>query len=296
MNRHEFGILITSLREDLRLTQLELAERSGLDVFILSSIERGLRKGLLKDNVLLKLAQGLRLTSLERRELMFAATGIDEHQIFRTDQLPGVSYDPQEILHSMANEMARIALPAFITDGYCDILAANLCCLAFYPIPADTLLNENFHPSAYNQASFVFDRNLNLLSKYGADWENQAMIHLRYFRRRTLRVRQTSYYSLLVNDLMDPTRHPFFEKLWNKMLHEATDDFMHNINQPESLKDFSFTEVENLMAVTVHGELYLHQALPTNQQTAERIFAIYQSTGAGFRFFAPFPDERKARS
>ena len=52
MNRFEFGTLVASLREDMRWTQLELAEKSGMDVSAISNIERGARRTLLKDNML----------------------------------------------------------------------------------------------------------------------------------------------------------------------------------------------------------------------------------------------------
>ena len=52
MNRFEFGSLVASLREDMRWTQMELAEKSGVDVSAISNIERGARKTLLKDNML----------------------------------------------------------------------------------------------------------------------------------------------------------------------------------------------------------------------------------------------------
>ena len=56
MNRFEFGRLVASLREDMRWTQLELAEKSGVDISAVSNIERGERRTLLKDNMLVKLA------------------------------------------------------------------------------------------------------------------------------------------------------------------------------------------------------------------------------------------------
>ncbi len=44
MNRFEFGLLVASLRDDMRWTQLELAEKSGMDVSAISNIERGTRR------------------------------------------------------------------------------------------------------------------------------------------------------------------------------------------------------------------------------------------------------------
>ncbi|MFN8401328.1 MAG: helix-turn-helix transcriptional regulator [Anaerolineales bacterium] len=41
MNRKEFGILVSHLRQDLNLTQFELAENANVDVAVISQIERG---------------------------------------------------------------------------------------------------------------------------------------------------------------------------------------------------------------------------------------------------------------
>ena len=85
MNRFEFGALVASLREDMRWTQLELAEKSGLDVSVISNIERGARRTLLKDNMLVKLADGFLLTSMERQEFLFAASGVTELEAVRKE-------------------------------------------------------------------------------------------------------------------------------------------------------------------------------------------------------------------
>ena len=58
MNRFEFGTLVASLRNDMHWTQNELSARSGVDISAISNIERGERKTLLKDNMLVKLADG----------------------------------------------------------------------------------------------------------------------------------------------------------------------------------------------------------------------------------------------
>ena len=85
MDRFEFGTLVTSLRKDLEWTQKDLADRSAVDISIISNIERGERKALLKDNILLKLANGFNLTSMERMEFLFAASGVTEVEKVRKD-------------------------------------------------------------------------------------------------------------------------------------------------------------------------------------------------------------------
>ena len=85
MDRFEFGALVASLRDDMRWTQMELADRSGVDISAISNIERGERRTLLKDNMLVKLADGFHLTSMERQEFLFAASGVTELEMVRKE-------------------------------------------------------------------------------------------------------------------------------------------------------------------------------------------------------------------
>ncbi|HAX70741.1 MAG TPA: XRE family transcriptional regulator, partial [Anaerolineae bacterium] len=41
MERKEFGLLVAMLREDMDRTQFQLAESAGIDVAVISQIERG---------------------------------------------------------------------------------------------------------------------------------------------------------------------------------------------------------------------------------------------------------------
>ena len=142
MNRFEFGMLVASLREDMRWTQLELAEKSGVDVSAVSNLERGARRTLLKDNMLLKLADGLQLTTMERQEFLFAASGVSESDAVRKDDHRAkIHFDPESFIRAQGEHIARIAAPILVTDAFCDILLANYFALEYYNTPA-TLLQE----------------------------------------------------------------------------------------------------------------------------------------------------------
>ena len=296
MNRFEFGVLVYSLREDIRRTQADLAERSGIDVSVISCIERGVRKGLLKDNVLMKLAQGLQLTSLERREFLFAASGVADQETPRKDDDGGrkmKKFDANAFLLDLGEQISRIALPVFVTDSFCDVILANRCAIEFYYIPHSMLLNAKDMIGGHNQARYIFHPDSKFQELFRDDWENQAIIHLRYFRRRTLRFRATQYYSKLMKELLDNKKYPLFEKYWQKMLFEPHDDYFHPIQKPNSKDAHAFIEVDSLLALTQYGELYLHQASPLNKKTAKRIETIYNKVGEGYAQFTSFPDKRK---
>jgi len=294
MDRFEFGTLVTSLRKDLEWTQKDLADRSGVDISVISNIERGERKALLKDNILLKLANGFNLTSMERMEFMFAASGVTEVEKVRKDHgHPKKKFDPQMFLKETSEHLACITVPVFITDAFCDILMANYCAIEFYKLPPEFMKNTAAI-SGFNEMRFVFDPISNFLEGVSPDeWDRQYALNIRYFRRRTMRVRSKPYFNNLLNEMLDAEKYPNFGVYWKKALHEEHDDFAVYLQKPKPEKVNSFLEAETLFALTPYGELYMHQLLPLNQKTADKMEDISKKVGEGCQLFANFPDERK---
>jgi len=72
-----WGLCIRDLRKYNKLTQPELAERSGIKRSHLSRIEMGHYKGF-KQDVLCKLADGLGMTPIQLAEKIFNGNGKDE--------------------------------------------------------------------------------------------------------------------------------------------------------------------------------------------------------------------------
>jgi transcriptional regulator with XRE-family HTH domain len=295
MDRFEFGMLVSSLREDLRWTQSELAEKSEVDIAVISNIERGARKFLLKDNILLKLADGLRLTTLERQEFLFAASGVSELDAVRTEgDAARAAFDAETFIHKTGRDIGRILLPAFVTDSFCDILLANHCVLEFYNASPSLFVNADHVVGGYNQMRYVFHNESNFRDLIGEDrWEQFALMNARYFRRQTLRVRPKPYFSLLLKEFFDNKKYPDFERCWRKMGFEGGDDFFIPFEEQNPDGDSVIVAVESLLALTPFGELRLHQLLPLNQKTAKRIEIILDKVGQGYRTLAPFPDVRK---
>ena len=295
MNRFEFGTLVASLRDDMRWTQMELADRSGVDISAISNIERGERKTLLKDNLLVKLADGFQLTSRERQEFLFAASGVTELETVQKEHLRvKKQFDPKAFLKETGEHIACITLPVLVTDAFCDILLANHCVIDFYGVPPELLQNADAIIGGYNTMRYIFDSHSNFPEMIGNDsWERLALINARYFRRRTLRVRSKPYFPKLMKELLDNNKYPSFERCWRKILFEDYDDFSLSMHRSDSNNAHSFISVESLLALTPYGELYMHQILPLNRKTAERIEKISKKVGEGYEQFAPFPDKRK---
>ena len=294
MNRFEFGLLVASLRNDLHWTQQILAERSGVSLPVIRNLERGGRKQL-TDDILVSLADGLHLTSMERMEFMFAASGVPEMDLPRKPgEDPAEKFDPGSFLKRSGEQIARIPLPVFVTDAFCDIVLVNHLLIEYYGLPAELLKNADSVIGGFNQMRYVFDPQSNFAQVFSIDnFERQAMLNIHYFRRRTMRMRSKPYFTKLLDELLKTEKYPAFERCWRKILFEELDDFATPFHKVYPDYDFSFMLVESLFALTPCGELYMHQILPATRQTAELLRDIFKRTGAGYELFAPFPDKRK---
>lgn len=295
MNRFEFGILVASLREDMRWTQLELAEKSGMDVSAISNIERGARRTLLKDNMLLKLADGLQLTTMERQEFLWAANGAAEADTVRKEGYrTKLQFDPQVFIKELGEHIGCVAVPVLVTDAFCDILLANHFALEYYNTPPALIKDANNTVGGYNMMRYVFHADSTFQDAIKDDkWEMQALINLRYFRRRTLRARSKPYFSALMRELLNNKNYPSFERYWRKMLFESFDYYSAPIEKPDSDSDNAVVGLESQLAVTPYGELYMQQTLPMNKKTSRRFEKIMAKAGEGYVQFAPFPDKQK---
>jgi hypothetical protein len=121
----------------------------------------------------------------------------------------------------------------------------------------------------------------------------QVLFNLRYFRKRTMRVRSKPYFSTLMKELLNNKKYPTFERYWRKMLFESFDYYSAPIEKPDPDNTNAVVGLESLLALTPYGELYLQQILPMNKKTSRRFEKIMTKVGEGYRQFAPFPDKQK---
>ncbi|MGE5252061.1 MAG: helix-turn-helix domain-containing protein [Bacteroidota bacterium] len=295
MNRSQFGALVSSLREDIRWTQAELAEKSEVPLGLIKEIEAGRVASLLADDTLIRLADGLRLTTLERREFLLAASGVTDLEIIRPE-IDGraSSFDIRAFLQVMGEQIARVRLPVYVTDVFCDILLVNRCTLEFYQPPEGLLSQAAATIGGFNQIHYVFHRDSNF-REMNADenWDRLAMLNVRHFRRRTLRFRSTSYYSALIRQFLNTRMYPYFERCWRRSAHEINDYYALDLGTVKPQNDNAYIETESVVAWTPYGELYLHQLLPLSEPTARRIQEIMANVGEGYQEFAQLPDPRK---
>ena len=140
MPRLEFGSLVGLLRSELGWTQSQLSENAEIDSATLSNIERGAKKHL-DPELLLRLANALQLTSLERREFFLASCGLDQKDIVRQPSLatPSDTCNHKELLAKLGGLMAQMYAPAFLADVYGDVVAVNNILLETLQIDANVL-------------------------------------------------------------------------------------------------------------------------------------------------------------
>lgn len=292
MNRREFGQLLSTLRQDLDWTQFELAEYADVDEAIISQIERGVKKHF-EPQLLFSLANALQLTTLERREFLIAASGLDQKQIVRQPSA-GMSTDVfnvRRVLDKMIELTSQVRLPAFLWDVYGDIIAANHIIIAFFSVPPEFVETAGQIPGGYSMCRFSFGKDLVARSLVIENWDQFAMNSMRAFRENSLRYRAQPYFKYLMKIFRNQNEYPLFDRYW-KMVSSREQD-------KEVDTDFySYHHVEfggvkymssSIVSITSFGELFLVQYLPLDEITSRIFERLVQQVGQGVTTFAPWP-------
>ena len=292
MNRKEFGQLLATLRQDLDWTQFQLAEYAEVDEAVVSQIERGVKKHFEPD-LLFSLANALQLTTLERREFLLAASGLDQNQIVRQPSA-GMSTDVFNVrraLEKMIELTGLVRLPAFLCDVYGDVIAANHVILSFFKLPSEYVEQAGQVPGGYNTARFNFGKDL-VARKYVTDnWDQYALNSMRSFRENSLRYRAQPYFKYLMKVFRNRNEYPLFERYW-KMVSSVEQDreasidhFLYHHDEFGEIKYISSSTV----SITSFGELFLVQYLPLDGVTSQVFEQLAQRAGHDVTKFAPWP-------
>jgi transcriptional regulator with XRE-family HTH domain len=292
MNRKEFGQLLATLRQDLDWTQFELAEYADVDEAIISQIERGVKKHF-EPKLLFGLANALQLTTLERREFLIAASGLDQKHIVRQPSA-GMSTDVfnvRKALDKMIELTGQVRLPAFLWDVYGDIIAANHIIISFFRVPSEFVETAGQIAGGYNVSRFSFGKGLLARSLVIENWDQFAMNSMRAFRENSLRYRAQPYFKYLMKIFRNQNEYPLFDRYW-KMVSSREQD-------KEVDTDFysyyhgEFGEVKymssSIVSITSFGELFLVQYIPLNEITSRIFERLAQEAGQGVTTFAPWP-------
>ncbi len=295
MNRKQFGELVAALRQDLGWTQFQLAEYAELDDAVVSQIERGVKKHF-EPELLFQLVNTFQLTSLERREFLLAASGLDQKQIVRQPSAAMATdvFNVRRVLDKMIELTEQVRLPAFLTDVYGDVVAANNIILSFFKVPPEYLEKVDKIPGGYNTVRFNFSKDLVARSHVIENWDRYALNSMRTFREISLRYRAQPYFKYLMKIFRNQSEYPLFERYW-KMVSSSeqdkeasTDHFWYRHNEFGQIKYISSSTV----SITSFGELFLIQYIPLDQGTSQVFEQLAQQAGQGVTRFAPWPDKR----
>ena len=295
MDRTGFGKMVAALRQELGWTQSNLAQHTGLDISIVSQIERGVKKGLEPD-LLICLADAFRLTTLERKAFFLASTGVGNEQIVRSPapMPPGDLSTAEKSLNRMVGLVETLHVPAFLLDVYSDVLAINYVAFAFFQIPLELMADAPNIPGGLNAVRLVFGKDMVARSHFLSDWEYYAISTMRFFREASLCYRATPYFKYLMKAFQDPVEYPLFERYW-RMVSSVEQD------REGTYETFSYDHgdfghlsysVSTTVCVTTHGDLLLNQYNPTDSVTKALFDQLVAQNGTGVIPVAPWPEKQ----
>lgn len=296
MDRKDFGKLLSMLRQDMGLTQFQLAEYAQVDEAVISQMERGVKK-YFEPELLIKLANSFHLTTIERKEFFLAASGIANGQVVRQPSaaLKTDTINSEKVLAKMVQIIEKLTIPAFIMDVYADVLASNNAAFTFFNTPVELLTSAPFVAGGFNTVRFMFGKDLSARSHITENWDNYAVGSMRFVRENSLRYRATPYFQYLMKSFQNPVEYPLFNRYW-KMVSSFEQDRESNVDV------FSYTHDEygplqyataTTVSITPHGELFLNQYLPLDEHTQRLFEDIYKKSGAGVLApLAPWPEKK----
>jgi transcriptional regulator with XRE-family HTH domain len=294
MNRKEFGELIATLRQDLGWTQFNLAEFAQVDEAVVSQVERGVKKHF-EPELLYNLANAFQMTTMERRELLLAASGLDEREMVRqpSSQVKTDVFHPQKILGNLMHITGQLRLPAFVIDVYGDVVAANYIVMSLFQISMDWAVAGRGLPGGYNMMRVTFGRDLVTRRMVAENWDVYAINTMCGFREISLRYRAKPYFKYLLKAFRNPADFPLFDRYW-KMVSSLEPDresnadlFAYGHSRFGHLKYL----VTSSMTVTPYGELFLVQYLPADEHTSEVFQGLAREFGQDVASFAPWPEK-----
>jgi transcriptional regulator with XRE-family HTH domain len=292
MRRKEFGELVAALRQDLGWTQFQLAEYANEDVAVISQTERGVKK-FFEPQLLFQLANVFQLTTLERREFLLAASGLDQKEMVRQPSAAVTTdvFNVRKTLDKIIEVAGQIRLPAYMCDVYGDVIAANIIIQSFFKIPSEYVEKAGQIPAGYNTVRFNFGKELMARSNVIDNYDQYALNSMRAFRENSLRYRAQPYFKYLMKIFRDRNEFPLFDRYW-KMVSSVEQDKESNIDYFSYPHD-TFGEIKYIASsaasMTSFGELFLVQYLPLDENTSQVFEKLAQQAGPGATRFASWP-------
>jgi transcriptional regulator with XRE-family HTH domain len=294
MNRKEFGELVSALRQDLNWTQSQLAEYSDVDDAVISQIERGVKK-FFEPDLLFSLANAFQLTTLERREFFFAATGLEDRQIVRqpTKGSTTDTFHPSRMIDRLMGIMKQLRVPCFLTDVYGDSIAANTAVIRFFNVPPAMIENAGSVPAGYNTMRVTFNKELVGRTHVADNWDTYAMSAMLSYRVSSLRYRAKPYFKYLMKIFRNPVEYPLFDRFWKRVSSLEQDRIINSdifAYRHEEFGEINYLTAE-VTTTTSFGELFLTTYQSMDKHTSHIFSSVLDNGGDEIIRLAPWPEK-----
>ena len=287
MDKKDFGQLVATLRKESRnefdepMTQYDLAELARIPLITLQKIEQG-RQMNVKPNMLMNLAEALHLNSRATQTLFLASLGIKDVETVKQ------TVAPEDVLADLTQVLSQLQTPAYVLDGFGDILMINPGGLAAFSLePSD--LHAPHLLSQHNINRFLFSPEFdNLHNLVGDSQSTSARRTVVLYKLWTLKVRHHWYFQRLLPEL---NRYPVFREHWQSPAFHDEDIYVEyntiTLKHPE-------LGVLNMLAspthaITPEGDLYLFSLQPLDAPTADACFQLARKHGTQPIPVAPWP-------
>lgn len=288
MSLLDFGLLVKALRKNSydtlgkRWSRESLSRAVHLTEDQLGRLERGDRK-YIDNQTLTLLADSFNLTSLERKEFFYAALGFKDRELFNQEE-------PEEQIKRVITAMENLQVPAYLTDVYSDIVAANKAVLYLYQVTPDLIDYTRQLPAGLNLLNFIYSPKLGFKEIIGSTWHKTAVMALLEFRRSSLRYRHTDYFNYLLKNLL---REKQFDIDWYSShrcldFHDLTyENFMY---KHPFFGQLAYTATETTIHTRI-GDLYLIIYNPASPTTCSVFEELIKFNSNEVHYLASWPEK-----
>ncbi len=276
MSKGEFGKIIASLRKEFKnefdepMTQENLAELAKMPLITLQKIEQG-RQANLKPDMVLNLANSLKVPFYSRNNFFLASLGIDGKEIVE-DELS------QRFIEQIQTILSQLQAPAFVSNSFGDLLLVHP---AFFE-----LLDIDFQVLQASQAShklnlyrIIFSPEFaGLRQMMGDSYASFAQQQVLILKSMTLKYRSRNDYQELIPEL---NLFSEFRRYWQSPAFFDKDIYILSntleINHPRwgLLAFISFP----VQVLAEQSDLFLFTYQPLDNRTAKACAKIIRETG-----------------
>lgn len=287
MNKSDFGHLVAILRRECRnefdetMSQYDLAQIAQIPLITLQKVEQG-RQANMKPVMLMNLAEALNLSSRARQVFFLASLGIQDSTSAKQ------MIAPQAVLDELTLILSQLQTPAFISDGFGDIIVTNPAFLEILNIDI-----AQFHVplllSQHNINRLWFcPESENLRMMMGETQFDFARRSVMLFKSWSLKYRTHWYFQRLLPEL---NHYPIFREHWQSPLFHDEDIIIQHIyitlKHPElGMLKFLFGPRQ---ALTIHGDLNLFSFQTLDAHTAEACLGLAKKSENQIIFLGVWP-------